>query len=76
MNALDVVGLGYPGWDYLGIVPGPTVFADPVTLARLGAKASHLGLPGDGESGRWPVFWQCREVCGIIAASLDSSASW
>jgi sulfofructose kinase len=30
---VDVVGLGYAGWDYLGIVPGPPVFdADTVTL--------------------------------------------
>jgi sulfofructose kinase len=32
--ALDVVGLGYASWDYLGIVPGPPVFdADTMTLA-------------------------------------------
>jgi sulfofructose kinase len=34
VRALDVVGLGYAGWDYLGIVPGPPVFdADTMTLA-------------------------------------------
>ena len=31
---MEVVGLGYAGWDYLGIVPGPPVFdADTMTLA-------------------------------------------
>ncbi len=35
MRALDVVGLGYASWDYLGIVPAPPVFdADTMTLAR------------------------------------------
>ncbi len=34
MAALDVVGLGYAGWDYLGIVSHPPVFdADTMTLA-------------------------------------------
>jgi len=34
VDALEVVGLGYAGWDYLGIVPGPPVFdADTMTLA-------------------------------------------
>jgi sulfofructose kinase len=34
VGAPEVVGLGYAGWDYLGIVPGPPVFdADTVTLA-------------------------------------------
>ena len=33
MGVLDVVGLGYASWDYLGIVPRPPVFdADTMTL--------------------------------------------
>jgi sulfofructose kinase len=33
LGALDVVGLGYAGWDYLGIVPEPPTFdADTMTL--------------------------------------------
>lgn len=34
MGALEVVGLGYAGWDYLGIVPGlPVLDGDTMSLA-------------------------------------------